>query len=115
MRSLCECVDGFWGLVFWWQSSGVQRGRLQIRCARVGGVEIPNSKRVETALTYIHGVGSTTARQILLDVGIENKLARELSEEELTTLRDEVSKYMVEGDLVSACLGLISLVCDMEA
>lgn len=80
-------------------AGGAQRGRLQIRCARVGGVEIPNAKRVETSLTYIHGVGSTTARQILLDVGIENKITKELSEEELTTIRDEVSKYMVEGDL----------------
>jgi hypothetical protein len=73
---------------------------LNIRGARVGGVEIPNSKRIETALQYIHGVGATTARQILLDIGMENKLARELSEEDLTNLRDEVSKYMVEGDLV---------------
>jgi small subunit ribosomal protein S13 len=73
---------------------------LNIRGARVGGVEIPNSKRIETALQYIHGVGSTTARQILLDIGLENKLARELTEEDLTSLRDEVSKYMVEGDLV---------------
>ncbi|KAH9540605.1 hypothetical protein CY35_14G013700 [Sphagnum magellanicum] len=72
---------------------------LNIRGARVGGVEIPNSKRIETALQYIHGVGSTTARQILLDIGMENKLARELTEEDLTNLRDEVSKYMVEGDL----------------
>ncbi|CAK9203252.1 unnamed protein product [Sphagnum jensenii] len=72
---------------------------LNIRGARVGGVEIPNSKRIETALQYIHGVGSTTARQILLDIGLENKLARELTEEDLTSLRDEVSKYMVEGDL----------------
>ncbi|NP_001365543.1 30S ribosomal protein S13, chloroplastic-like [Physcomitrium patens] len=76
-----------------------QRGRLQIRCARVGGVEIPNNKRVEVALTYIHGVGNTTSKQILLDVGLENKITKELSEEELTSLRDEVSKYMIEGDL----------------
>ncbi|CAI5513463.1 unnamed protein product [Closterium sp. Naga37s-1] len=73
--------------------------RLAVRCARVAGVEIPNSKRVETSLTYIHGVGKTTARQVLLDVGLENKLTRDLSEEELTRLRDEVSKYMTEGDL----------------
>ncbi len=85
----------------WWcmQNGSGYRG-LNIRGARVGGVEIPNSKRIETALQYIHGVGSTTARQILLDIGLENKLARELTEEDLTSLRDEVSKYMVEGDLV---------------
>lgn len=76
-----------------------QRGRLTIRAARVGGVEIPNAKRIETALTYIHGVGLTTARQILLDTGLDNKVTRELSEPELTQLRGEVSKYLIEGDL----------------
>ncbi|KAL3736651.1 hypothetical protein ACJRO7_025573 [Eucalyptus globulus] len=72
---------------------------LSIRCARVGGVEIPNNKRVEYSLQYIHGVGRTRARQILCDLGMENKITKDLSEEELTTLRDEVSKYMIEGDL----------------
>eukprot|EP00270_Netrium_digitus_P010956 TRINITY_DN3442_c0_g2_i1.p1 TRINITY_DN3442_c0_g2~~TRINITY_DN3442_c0_g2_i1.p1 ORF type:complete len:157 (-),score=31.88 TRINITY_DN3442_c0_g2_i1:12-440(-) len=74
---------------------------LHIRAARVAGVEIPNTKRIETSLTYIHGVGKTTARQVLLDLGMENKLTKTLTEEELTALRDEVSKYMTEGDLVS--------------
>ena len=83
------------------QSGGTAYKGLNIRSARVGGVEIPDAKRVEIALTYIHGVGTTTAKQILLDVGIDNKHAKELSEEELTRLRDEVSKYMIEGDLVS--------------
>ncbi|BBM99044.1 small subunit ribosomal protein S13 [Marchantia polymorpha subsp. ruderalis] len=72
---------------------------LSIRCARVGGVEVPNAKRIEISLQYIHGIGKTTARQILLDVELENKHTRDLSEEELTKLRDEVSKYMIEGDL----------------
>eukprot|EP01018_Ginkgo_biloba_P007100 Gb_24491 [translate_table: standard] len=72
---------------------------LNIRCARVGGVEIPGSKRIETSLQYIHGIGCTTARQILFDLGMENKTTRELAEEELTRIRDEVSKYMIEGDL----------------
>lgn len=72
---------------------------LTIRCARVAGIEIPNNRRIETALTYIHGVGVTTARQVLLDIGMENKVTKELSEEELTTLREEVNKYMTEGDL----------------
>eukprot|EP00271_Cylindrocystis_brebissonii_P021635 TRINITY_DN784_c0_g1_i1.p1 TRINITY_DN784_c0_g1~~TRINITY_DN784_c0_g1_i1.p1 ORF type:complete len:175 (-),score=20.09 TRINITY_DN784_c0_g1_i1:723-1247(-) len=79
-------------------SAPISRG-LTIRCARVGGIEIPNNKRIEISLTYIHGVGTTTARQVLLDVGLENKLTKELSEEELTQLRDEVNKYMTEGDL----------------
>eukprot|EP00475_Leptophrys_vorax_P041505 TRINITY_DN78261_c0_g1_i1.p2 TRINITY_DN78261_c0_g1~~TRINITY_DN78261_c0_g1_i1.p2 ORF type:complete len:178 (-),score=6.19 TRINITY_DN78261_c0_g1_i1:211-744(-) len=79
--------------------AAVAPSRLSVRCARVAGVEIPNQKRIETSLTYIHGVGKTTARQVLLDVGLENKYTRELTEEELTRLREEVAKYMTEGDL----------------
>lgn len=65
----------------------------------MGGVEIPNSKRVEFSLQYIHGIGRTTAKQILVDLGMDNKFTKDLSEEELTSLREEVSKYMIEGDL----------------
>lgn len=67
----------------------------------MGGVEIPNNKRVEYSLQYIHGIGRTSAKQILNDLNMDNKITKDLSEEELTTLRDEVSKYMVEGELVS--------------
>ncbi|RVX22519.1 30S ribosomal protein S13, chloroplastic [Vitis vinifera] len=74
-------------------------GGLSIKCARVGGVEIPNSKRVEYSLQYIHGIGRSRSKQILCDLGMENKITKDLSEEELITLRDEVSKYMIEGDL----------------
>ncbi|KAH6796352.1 hypothetical protein C2S51_037338 [Perilla frutescens var. frutescens] len=74
-------------------------GGLSIKCARVGGIEIPNNKRVEYSLQYIHGIGRTSARQILNDLNFENKLTKDFSEEELTTLREEVSKYMTEGDL----------------
>uniref|UniRef100_A0A5B7CA88 30S ribosomal protein S13 n=1 Tax=Davidia involucrata TaxID=16924 RepID=A0A5B7CA88_DAVIN len=72
---------------------------LTIKCARVGGVEIPNNKRVEYSLQYIHGIGRTSARQILCDLSMENKITKDLSEEELIIIRDEVSKYMIEGDL----------------
>ncbi|KAF9608473.1 hypothetical protein IFM89_009839 [Coptis chinensis] len=72
---------------------------LSIKCARVGGVEIPNNKRVEYSLQYVHGIGRTRARQILNDLNMENKITKQLSEEELITIRDEVSKYMIEGDL----------------
>ncbi|KAL2503521.1 30S ribosomal protein S13 [Abeliophyllum distichum] len=74
-------------------------GGLSIKCVRVGGVEIPNNKRVEYSLQYIHGVGRTRSKQILCDLSMENKITKDLSEEELTTLREEVSKYMIEGDL----------------
>ncbi|XAR62620.1 hypothetical protein NMG60_11017451 [Bertholletia excelsa] len=72
---------------------------LSIKCARVGGVEIPNNKRVQYSLQYIHGIGRSRARQILCDLNMEDKITKDLSEEELTALRDEVSKYMIEGDL----------------
>lgn len=77
---------------------------LTIKCARVGGVEIPNNKRIEYSLQYIHGVGRTRARQILCDINMDNKITKDLTEEELITLRDEVSKYMIEGDLVPTSL-----------
>lgn len=73
---------------------------LTIKCARVGGVEIPNNKRIQYSLQYIHGIGRTRARQILLDLNMVDKMTKDLSEEELITIRDEVSKYMIEGDLV---------------
>lgn len=72
---------------------------LTIKCARVGGVEIPNNKRIQYSLQYIHGIGRTRARQILLDLNMVDKMTKDLSEEELITIRDEVSKYMIEGDL----------------
>lgn len=77
-----------------------QVGGLSIKCVRVGGVEIPNNKRVEFSLQYVHGIGRTRARTILIDLNMENKITKDLSEEELTIIRDEVSKYMIEGDLV---------------
>ena len=70
-----------------------RRGSLHVVAARIAGVEIPNAKRVEASLQYIFGVGPTTAKAILSDTGIDNKRTRELTEAELTTLRDEVEKY----------------------
>ena len=81
-----------------------------MKCARVGGVEIPNNKRIEVSLQYIHGIGRTRARKILNDLNVENKLTKDFSEEELVTLRDEVSKYMIEGDLVKFFSPLIYIV-----
>ncbi|XP_072972936.1 small ribosomal subunit protein uS13c [Typha angustifolia] len=80
-------------------SSSSKQVGLTIRCVRVGGVEIPNNKRVEFSLQYIHGIGRSRARQILCDLSVENKVTKDLSDEELISLRDEVSKYMIEGDL----------------
>jgi small subunit ribosomal protein S13 len=72
-------------------------------------VEIPNNKRIEFSLQYIHGVGRNRARQILTDIKMDNKVTKDLSEEELISLRDEVSKYMTEGELVTSDYLLFSL------
>ena len=77
----------------------MKRGELQVRAARVAGVEIPNNKRAEIALTYVYGIGNTTAKKIMAKTGLENKRVREFEEEELTILRAEVDTYMIEGDL----------------
>lgn len=73
-----------------------------MKCVRIGGVEVPNNKRIEYSLQYIHGVGRSRCRKILSDLGMENKITKELSEEELIAVREEVSKYMIEGDLVNS-------------
>ena len=69
--------------------------------ARIAGVDLPNKKRMEYALTYIYGIGLHTSRKILDATGVSyDKRAHELSEEEAATIRQEIQKsYMVEGDL----------------
>lgn len=69
--------------------------------ARIAGVDLPDNKRLEIALTYIYGIGRSLAKRILEATGIDPlKRVRELSEEEITALRKEIEgKYMVEGDL----------------
>ncbi len=69
--------------------------------ARLAGVDIPNHKRVEIALTYIYGIGRKTANDILAATGINpDTRAKDLTEEEVAKLRDEIeSNYHVEGDL----------------
>ena len=68
--------------------------------ARIVGVEIPNEKRIEIALTYIFGIGKNTSAQILSATGInENTRIKDLTEEEVNLLRKEIDNYNVEGDL----------------
>ncbi|OUR70601.1 30S ribosomal protein S13 [Arcobacter sp. 31_11_sub10_T18] len=69
--------------------------------ARIAGVDLPNKKRMEYALTYIFGVGLHNSRLILNAVGIDfNKRAHELTEDDAAAIRLELQKnYMVEGDL----------------
>ena len=69
--------------------------------ARIAGVDIPNSKRVEIALTYIYGIGRKSANDILAKTGINpDTRAKDLTEDEVAKLRDEIeNNYVVEGDL----------------
>ena len=68
--------------------------------ARIKGVDIPNDKRIEISLTYIHGIGRKLSNRILKAVNIDlDKKAKDLSEEELVAIRNEMDKYLVEGDL----------------
>jgi small subunit ribosomal protein S13 len=69
--------------------------------ARIEGVDLPRNKRVDIALTYIFGIGPTTARAILdeADVAVNIK-TQELSDVEVASIRDVIQrKYKVEGDL----------------
>jgi small subunit ribosomal protein S13 len=69
--------------------------------ARIAGVDIPNNKRVEIALTYIYGIGRKSANDILAATGINpDTRAKDLTESEVAKLRDEIeNNYTVEGDL----------------
>ena len=69
--------------------------------ARVVGVDIPNNKRLEFALTYIFGVGRSTALVVCKELGLDPGLkARDLTEEQTTNLANHLRKeYKVEGDL----------------
>jgi len=69
--------------------------------ARIAGVDIPRDKRVEIALTYIYGIGSTTAKQILTQTRVSpDTRVRNLTEDEVGRLREFIDRNVkVEGDL----------------
>ncbi len=69
--------------------------------ARLAGVDIPREKRVEIALTYIYGVGRTSALKALADTGIDGNIrVKDLTDDQLVSLRDYIEgNFKVEGDL----------------
>lgn len=68
--------------------------------ARISGVDLPNNKRVEIALTYIFGVGLTTSKAILDRTGIDAATrVKDLTEDEIVKIRDALTSYTIEGDL----------------
>lgn len=68
--------------------------------ARIAGINIPLNKRVEIGLTYIYGVGRSTANELLVKTGVSpDTYVRDLTEDEVAKLRDAVDDLTVEGDL----------------
>ncbi|MEI8106008.1 MAG: 30S ribosomal protein S13 [Actinomycetes bacterium] len=69
--------------------------------ARIAGVNLPNQKRLEIGLTYIYGIGQSSAHDICVALGLSpDTKVRDLTEDEVTKLRDHIDKiYQVEGDL----------------
>jgi small subunit ribosomal protein S13 len=68
--------------------------------ARIAGVNIPVGKRVEIGLTYVFGIGRSTAQKILAETGVDpNTPVKDLTEDEVIKLRDAVEQREVEGDL----------------
>jgi small subunit ribosomal protein S13 len=68
--------------------------------ARIAGVNVPLNKRVEVGLTYIYGIGRSMSNKLLSDAGISpDTYVRDLTEDEVSKLRDAVEGLTVEGDL----------------
>jgi small subunit ribosomal protein S13 len=69
--------------------------------ARIAGVNLPNQKRLEIGLTYIFGIGQSSAHKICIALGLSpDTKVRDLTEEEVAKLRDHIDQsYQVEGDL----------------
>jgi small subunit ribosomal protein S13 len=68
--------------------------------ARIAGVNLPNQKRLEIGLTYIYGIGQPTARQICAALGLSaDEKIKDLTDDEVTKLRDYIDGLQVEGDL----------------
>ncbi len=68
--------------------------------ARIAGVDLPKAKRMEIALTYIYGIGRSSARKMLQEAGVDFDVKTDnLPEEDLVKLRRVIDAYKVEGDL----------------
>ena len=68
--------------------------------ARIAGVNIPLNKRIEVGLTYVHGIGSSTAQRIVKETGVDpDTYVKDLTDDETVKLREAVESREVEGDL----------------
>ena len=84
--------------------------------ARIAGVNLPNDKRIEVALTYIYGIGRTRAAQVLEKTGVSPDVrVKDLTEQEVAILRREVEQHVVEGDLRRQVYASIQRLKDINA
>lgn len=68
--------------------------------ARIAGIDLPKNKRIEIALTYIYGIGQQTATKILVQTGVNpDTRVKDMTEDDVAKLRENIDKIMVEGDL----------------
>ena len=68
--------------------------------ARIAGIDLPREKRIEIGLTYIYGIGRTSANKILAEAGVNpDTRVKDLTDAEEQKLRDVIDNYIVEGDL----------------
>ncbi|PLX45667.1 MAG: 30S ribosomal protein S13 [Deltaproteobacteria bacterium] len=83
--------------------------------ARIAGVDLPRNKRMEIALTYIFGLGRSSARQILTEAGVNFDIkSDDVTEDELQNIRRVIDeKYKVEGDLRREILGNVKRLMDL--
>lgn len=82
--------------------------------ARIEGIDLPRDKRIEVGLTYIYGIGRPTSRHILAVVGVNpDTRVRNLTEDEVQKLREEVGKLTTEGDLHREVMGNIKRLQDI--
>lgn len=67
---------------------------------RIAGIDLPREKRAEIGLTYLYGVGRSRANEILKNAGINpDTKMKDLTEDELGKIREQLDKYQIEGDL----------------
>ena len=85
--------------------------------ARIAGVNLPNEKRVEIALTYIFGIGKSRAEKILKDLKLDpNTRVKNLNEEQMDILRQKIEKeYKIEGDLRREILGNVKRLREIKS
>lgn len=68
--------------------------------ARISGVDLPREKRIEIGLTYIFGIGRSRSNKILADAGVNpDTRVKDLTESELSAIREQIDNYTLEGDL----------------